>query len=364
MQPAGTNSADGNQGFNANGDPFNVAKLSLGQSNVNGNPVDSTVTTDGFAVNTIQTVNTPHNSTTLLPNQTNVTIGDRLNDAGISWSWYFLGGWDAALAGSPDPLFQFLHQPFAYYQNYADGTAAKGVHLKDEAKFLTDLQNLTLPSVVFIKPIGANNEHPGYAALATGQAHVASLVQAVQASQYWQNTAIVITYDEHGGHYDHVPPPGQHANSTPATFDRWGPGVRVSTIIISPFAMKCVVDHTEYDTTSILKTIEKRWSLPALSTRDAAVNSLDNAFNFVQPPAVATFAATPSTAGVGQTVSFYIDFVQSDELDPDNDVELRRRFGGCRGGEYFACLRSGGNVHGHGLGFRRHQPAGREHLCL
>jgi phospholipase C len=80
---------------------------------------DGFVTPDGYVVNTAFTVNAPHPASVpaanLLPNQTMPTIGDRLSAAGVSWKWYS-GGWDDALAGNPDPLFQFHHQPFAYFQ--------------------------------------------------------------------------------------------------------------------------------------------------------------------------------------------------------------------------------------------------------
>ena len=312
VQPFTPNVLNGNFGFDANGNPtptkviVNAVPPLVGTGYKSSN-VDSTVTNDGFVVNTSFTVNTPHPATqnplTLIPNQTNATIGDRLNDAGLSWKWYS-GGWDNALAGNPDPLFQFHHQPFAYYANYADGTQAKKDHLQDETKFFTDLTNGTLPNVVFIKPLGPDNEHPGYAALAQGQAHVAKIVAAVQASPYWQNCAIIITYDEHGGRYDHVAPPSAATNAPAGTYDRFGPGIRVPGIIISPYAKKGFVDHTIYDTTSILRFIEKRWNLPALGTRDAAVNSLDNAFDFMQPPVVSAPTATPNPVGVGLTTTF------------------------------------------------------------
>ena len=86
-------------------------------------------------------------------------------------------------------------------------TAAKAAHLQDETNFLADLQSNLLPAVSFIKPLGPDTEHPGYTSLVQGQQHVASLVQAIQASPYWKNTAIIITYDEHGGRWDHVAPP-------------------------------------------------------------------------------------------------------------------------------------------------------------
>jgi phospholipase C len=235
---------------------------------------DGFVTPDGYAVNTSFTVNNPHPATTpaanLVPNQTNVTIGDRLTAAGVDWAWYS-GGWNDALAGHPDPLFQFHHQPFAYYTNYADGTAAKAAHLKDETDFMAAVAAGTLPPVSFVKPIGANNEHPGYATLLQGEQHTVSLIQAILASPIWSDTAVIVTYDENGGFFDHVPPP---------VVDRWGPGTRIPAIVFSPFA-KSGVDHTSYDTTAILKLIEKRWGLAPLSTRDAAQNDLStNAFNF------------------------------------------------------------------------------------
>jgi acid phosphatase len=238
---------------------------------------DGYVTPDGYAVNTAFTVNAPHPANVpaanLVPNQTAPTIGDRLDGAKVSWKWYS-GGWNDALSGNPDPLFQFHHQAFAFYANYADGTPAKAKHLQDELNFYADLKNHTLPAVSFIKPMGPDNEHPGYASLTRGQEHVLALVDAVRNSPYWAHTAIIITYDENGGRWDHVAPP---------KIDRWGPGNRVPTIIVSPYA-KRGVDHTTYETVSILSFIEKRWNLRPLGTRDAKANPLTNAFDFTKPP--------------------------------------------------------------------------------
>ena len=239
---------------------------------------DGAVTPDGYVVNTAYSVNMPHPggvpADKLVPNQTMPTIGDRLSEKGISWAWYS-GGWDDAMAGHADPLFQYHHQPFAYFANYADGTAAKAEHLKDEKDFIAAVKQGELPAVSFVKPLGPDNEHPGYAALQRGQQHVADLVAAVRHSPLWKDTAIIITYDEHGGRWDHVAPP---------KVDRWGPGSRVPAIIISPFAKRHFVDHTQYDTTSILRFIESRWDLKPLTTRDAQANNLLNAFDFSQQP--------------------------------------------------------------------------------
>src|SRR4029077_6393293 len=106
----------------------------VAQLDASGNLVrDGFVTPDGYAINTAFSVNSPHPATVpaaqLVPNQTFATIGDRLSGKGISWAWYS-GGWNDALAGHAGPLFQFHHQPFVFFANYADGTAAKAEHLK------------------------------------------------------------------------------------------------------------------------------------------------------------------------------------------------------------------------------------------
>jgi phospholipase C len=241
------------------------------------NPVrDGAVTPDGYVVNTSFTVNAPHPAmiaaTFLVPNQTFPTIGDRLSEKNVSWAWYS-GGWADALAGHADSLFQFHHQPFAYFANFADGTAAKAEHLKDETEFVAAARAGTLPSVSFVKPLGEVNEHPGYANVKSGEEHVVELLKALRSSPQWSETAVIITYDENGGFWDHVAPP---------VIDRWGPGSRVPTFVVSPLAKHGFVDHNIYDTSSILALIEHRWGLAPLSTRDAGANDMHAAFDFKQ----------------------------------------------------------------------------------
>jgi phospholipase C len=237
---------------------------------------DRPLTPDGrWIVNTVQTCNLPHGRGVVIPALfANPTIGDRLSAAHVSWAWY-AGGWNTALAtgatySEPDD-FQPHHQPFNYYAAFDQATAAgqanRKLHLQDETDFLAALAGdaSELPAVCFIKPAGCDNEHPGYSVLARGQRHVADLVAAVQQSPSWKDCMIVITYDEHGGRWDHVAPP---------VIDRWGPGVRVPMIVVSPFAKRQVVDHTRYETVSILRFIEDRWHLSALGTRDAQADGL------------------------------------------------------------------------------------------
>lgn len=244
------------------------------------------VTPDEYVVNTSFSANAPHPyfsvaPEALVPDQTFDTIGDRLSEKGLDWAWYS-GGWnDAQLGGdagtSPDVIdqFQYHHQPFVYFAKYADGTAAKAAHLKDEQDFLALAKTGALPSVSFIKPMGIDNEHPGYTDVLRGDQHALMLIQAVQNSPAWKDTAIILTYDEHGGFWDHVAPP---------KVDRWGPGSRVPAIVVSPFARRGFVDHTVYDTTSILATIEHRFGLAPLGERDQNATDLSAAFDFGQKP--------------------------------------------------------------------------------
>src|SRR5581483_8725502 len=105
--------------------------------------------------------------------------------------------------------------------------------------------------------------------------------------------AIVITYDENGGRWDHVAPP----DGIPFKTDRFGPGSRVPAIVISPWAKRCFVDHTRYDTTSIAAFIEKNWGLAPLATRDTVADPLSGAFDFTPTPlpaGVCSATATPT----------------------------------------------------------------------
>ena len=233
------------------------------------------VTPDGFVVNNLQPTNSPHASgadaTSLVPNQVMPTIGDRLSDKNVDWAWY-AEGWNDALGGRASPAFAFHHQPFVYFARYADGTSGRSAHLKDLAAFDASAAAGTLPAVSFIEPLETHTEHPGNSIL-DGERETLRIINAVRNGPNWRDSAIIITYDENGGFWDHVAPPSG---------DRWGPGTRVPTIVISPFARRNYVDHTTYDTTSILALIETRWSLLPLSSRDAAASNMTAAFDFTQ----------------------------------------------------------------------------------
>ena len=203
---------------------------------------------------------------TTLPAQTLATIGDRLDAKGVSWAWYG-GAWKAASAGTPEARsiiyrskiqFQPHHQPFNYYARFDPATHAndRARHLLDfDERFLADAAAGRLPQVAFYKPQGNLNQHPGYASVADGDAHIASVIEQLQKSPQWPRMLIVVTYDENGGLYDHARVPKG---------DRWGPGTRIPAIIVSPLARKGFVDHSQYDTGSILRFITRRWALDPL----------------------------------------------------------------------------------------------------
>jgi phospholipase C len=108
-----------------------------------------------------------------------------------------------------------------------------------------------------------------------------SLLRAIAGSKCAKDTMVIVTYDEFGGQWDHVPPPGQ--GGAPGVHDQWGPGTRIPALIVSPFLRgNFVIDHTQYDTTSILATIEHRFRLAPLSFRDAQVNDLSSVFRAKQ----------------------------------------------------------------------------------
>lgn len=222
-----------------------------------------------------------------LPPQKQATIGDTLTAKNISWTWY-AGGWNAALAdGRRAPTekraviytaangalnFQPHHQPFNYFERFAPGTPDRAKYLRDGEDFLADIAAGKLPQVTFYKPTGKFNQHPAYTDLKTGDEHLADVLDRLKKSPQWDKMVVIVTYDENGGFWDHVPPP------TGAGFgDRWGPGARIPALVISPFAKKGFVDHTSYDTTSILKFITARFALQPLPGVRANAGDLTNA---------------------------------------------------------------------------------------
>ena len=267
-------------------------------------PLDYFGTGDGYrVVNTIQPAYQPSGnapaatatdlhfadpaSPSTLPPQTQMTIGDQLTAANVDWAWYATS-WDAATAegmqastaarsiiyapstarGTPD--FQPHHQAYNYYTRFdpVAHAADRAAHLKDYTAMLSAITAGTLPPVTWYKPTGNVNQHPGYANIDDGDGHIADLVGKLKASPQWAHMVVIITYDEYGGQWDHVAPP---------TGDKLGPGSRIPAIIISPYAKLGTVDHTQYDSASTIRLIERRFgltALPGIAARDAALTAV------------------------------------------------------------------------------------------
>ncbi|TMH18504.1 MAG: acid phosphatase, partial [Betaproteobacteria bacterium] len=210
----------------------------------------------------------------------------------VGWAWYS-GGWSLGLADGtrpPDekrkviytradgaPYFVPHHQPFNYQARFAPGTPDRAAHLKDGEDLLRDIDQGSLPAVTFYKPVGHLTEHPSYTDLISGDAHIDEVLGRLRRSPQWDGMVVIVTYDENGGFWDHVPPP-----RGPGSGDRFGPGSRIATVIVSPFARQGFVDKTSYDTTSILKFITRRFALEPLPGVRPQMGDLTSAFDFSQ----------------------------------------------------------------------------------
>jgi phospholipase C len=250
------------------------------------------------------------------PQLTDETIIQLLQDNGITWKIYVHP--DGSGCATPSCLYKqsYLNQ-FAYGQyviNHMPNQFASTTQL------MSDIQNGTLPQVAFVEPASevALDEHATSVDVSdppnvqSGAAYVSSFVNALMASPSWKDSVFILTYDEAGGFYDHVPPQPAtppdsieyptdlqttpsgsdicYGNSSDPVCGFFFTGYRVPLIVISPFTKKNYVSHTVMDYTAILKLIETRFSLPSLTLRDAAQPDMTEFFDFVNAP----WAAPPS----------------------------------------------------------------------
>jgi phospholipase C len=219
--------------------------------------------------------------------QTYSHIGDRLDAAGLSWAWYN-EGWNAvkpwalktafgagdgsAVVDAPQ-LYLPHHNPFQYYPSWFANVRAG--RMRDTEDFFADLRAGRLPAVSFLKATGAHDEHPADSAPRWGEAWVERLLRAVGESGLWGKTAVVLTYDEGGGFWDHVAPPRP---------DAYGCGTRVPALLVSAWARRGYIDHRLADTTSVLALIAARFGLKPLQRRDAQAYNLLAGLDFAQQP--------------------------------------------------------------------------------
>jgi phospholipase C len=203
------------------------------------------------------------------------TVADLfMNDThNITWKYYDhlirAGNYKAAV--SSGRAFEFWNPFSAKGSTY---TTAYAPHFVNRAQIFTDLKSGDFPQVSWVTPSFPISEHPP-ANITSGMDWVKDVINAIMSSPYWNSTAIILTWDDYGGFYDHVPPP---------QIDKFGLGFRMPTLIISPYAKPGYIDHTQYQFESMLKFIEWRFSLQPLTERDLHANNLLNAFDFSQKP--------------------------------------------------------------------------------
>lgn len=193
-----------------------------------------------------------------------VTMAELLGASEISWKYY---------DGGPDPKSFGYWNPLPGFKTFMDSEKLRS-HLVDNTEYFRDLREGGLPAVAWIIPNTAESEHPP-ADVQLGMWYVTSIVNALMKSPYWQNSVLIITWDDYGGFYDHVPPP---------EVDKYGYGPRVPAIIVSPYAQPGFIDHTLYDFTSVLRFIEDRFNLKPLTERDKNANNLAQSLNLKQQP--------------------------------------------------------------------------------
>ncbi len=222
----------------------------------------------------------PSNTPFTIPPSSTPSIGDDLNSQNVSWKYYG-DQWNNYV---PDPYqlnygvngknadeYCNICNPFQYDTSIMSNPAQVAAHMQDTVNLYADISNGTLPAVSFVKPSGYVDGHPSSSKLDLFELFTKKIVDMVQASPYWQSTAIFITFDEGGGYYDsgYIQP-----------LDFFGDGTRIPLLIVSPYSTGGIVTHGYGDHVSIDKFIERNWRIGTITSR-----SRDNFPNPIASPA-------------------------------------------------------------------------------
>jgi phospholipase C len=252
---------------------------------------------------------------------TSKNVGDLLTAAGVTWGWFYDSfartGSNADGTAICNSLYNNHYDPFMYYSSTSNPhhlppSSADMIGQTDQANHQYDLSDFwraaiygTLPAVSFLKFSSPNTGHPADSTALAEQRYLVETINALQQRPEWNTMAIMITYDDSDGFYDHVMPPIVSQSNDPANdsllgpnglcgtpasgayLDRCGYGTRLPFLVISPFAKQNFVDSTLTDTTSILRFIEDNWKLGRLGDQsfDALAGSIMNMFAFSGKPA-------------------------------------------------------------------------------
>jgi phospholipase C len=228
------------------------------------------------------------------------TMRDLLDAAGLSWKYYtpkYVSGTMGAEWNAFAAISDVYNDPNEWGTNVS----------MPEKNIFKDITNNALPAVSWVIPEDDNSDHPWGPGRKVdyGPGWVSSVVNAIGQSSYWNSTAIIVTWDDFGGYFDHEPPP---------FFDKAGGlGFRVPMIVVSPYVAPNTISHTQYEFASILKFVEQNFGLPSMHTTDDRAASMVDMFNFTQQPR--PFQTIPSA----HTKEFFLHQPhRSDPADKDD----------------------------------------------
>jgi len=211
----------------------------------------------------VQVMNTDGDVTDEPPCFSSTTLADLMESAGVSWAYY------APSQGESGYIWSTLDS-YSQIRNSSLWTE----HVLPYTQFATDAAAGNLPAVSWVVQPGDQSDHPPASSCA-GENFTVGQLNALMQGPEWDSTAVFLTWDDFGGFYDPVPPP---------VIDFYGFGPRIPLLIISPYAKPAYISHTQYELSSILKTIEERFNLPSLNGRDVAANDTLDSFDFSQKP--------------------------------------------------------------------------------
>ncbi|QDZ15647.1 phospholipase C [Humibacter ginsenosidimutans] len=275
--------------------------------------------------------NNDHTSTSAVAHMQGKNIGDLLNAKNVTWGW-FQGGfapstkWDgkdgdyarcdsttANTVGTASKDYSPHHNPFSYYKSTSNphhlaptseamiGHTDRANHNYDLTDFASALKHDNLPAVSFLKAPEAQDAHAGYSDPLDEQKFLVEQINAIQESSSWSSTAIVVTYDDSDGWYDHVAPTivnGSNDSKNDSSIctakassiaggyqDRCGPSQRLPLLVISPFSKQNAIDHAAIEQTSVLRFIEDNWSTGRIGddSFDERAGDLTGMFDFAHP---------------------------------------------------------------------------------
>lgn len=254
--------------------PNHLYAVSSQSGGVIGNPDSLAWGCDAVETTRAQVMDASGNSTDVFPCFEFQTVADRLEAANVSWRFY------APVPGQIGYIWSALNA-IGHIRNGPLWSS----RVVPYGQFLADAAGGTLPAVSWLVPDFAVSDHPSRPGIPGGPATVSTCegenwtvqyINAIMQGPDWPTTAIVLTWDDFGGFYDHVPPPA---------VDYYGLGIRVPFIVISPYVKEGIVSHTVYENASVLQFIETRYRLKALTNREVIANSLLDMFDFSQVPA-------------------------------------------------------------------------------